>query len=486
MGAAIANMFNKGGASTLERLVPLFLEVDQRVALTKRLKTAAREIGVRGRSVNLSPSELLQKIHEGSRADAGFAAVGAPPVLIDAISDLLMVPHRVTSRIAADFVAAHITRAVFNLMGQLKRETIRRLDVEDAIMDVSLLEGAFQSVLFGAPGRPAPDAFSQRQPFAEAGIGFFCTTTDLGSEAAVILGDDTPYPGKPWDFLECCLASSAFPIVFSPRRESDLFPGSGWFNRRYADGGMFDNLPFLPAIRILATIQAEQRAKHFKSALEALRSRSERPDLILVGALDINPEEAVDKNGPFPSILTIGKRASTLRNNVKIRSFEWSAEIVHRQIERAVRSAPASGAHDAFIDGVVDAGVLPIFPMDQDHLNGTFDCCASMGLESSTVLKSIANGCFQTLRALVDPKGLAGKALEGLRAEKRVPMIHWRRSDVAELGECPFYLMDDSHERDSQTVFKCPFATSKDTSDVFATCRKDKGQLKTWQREIES
>ena len=83
-------------------LATLFLRVDEKVALTKTLKTASREIGVRGRSVDLSPAELRRLIREGSRADAGFAAVGAPPALIDAISDLLMIPHRETSRIAAD------------------------------------------------------------------------------------------------------------------------------------------------------------------------------------------------------------------------------------------------------------------------------------------------------------------------------------------------------------------------------------------------
>ena len=362
-------------------------------------------------------------------------------------------------------------------MGQLKRETVRRLDVEDAIIGVTLLEKAFQGVLYGE-SMPPPLAYSRRQPFAGAGIGFYCTTTDLGSEAAVILGDDTPFPGRPWDFMECCLASSAFPAVFSPRRESDLFPGSGLFNRRYADGGMFDNLPFLPAIRILATIQSEHREQLFPNALDGLRSRWERPDLMLVGALDINPEEAPDRDGPFDSIPAIGKRAATLRNNVKIRAFEWASEAVHGQIGQIVNSGHVNGQHAVFLDTVVDAGVLPVFPMDNDHLNKTFAFCRSTGLREDTVRNSIANGCFQTLRALVDAKGLAETALRGLREGNRVPTISWQSSESRDGNTCPFFALAAGQEQTVAKPFTCPFAAGSEGKLVFSRCRDDGGHKK--------
>ncbi len=476
VGAAIGRMFDGagGGVETLEKLVGLFLEVDKRVALTKTLKTAAREIGVRGRSVDLSPARLRRLIREGSRADAGFAAVGAPPALIDAISDVLMIPHRETSRIAADFVAGHVTDAVLGLMHQLKHETVRRLDVQDAIMGVSLLENAFHD-LMTAPSPASASVLSARQPFAGAGIAFFCTTTDLGTESAVILGDDTPHAGKPWSFLECCLASSAFPAVFSPRRASDLFPGSGLFSKRYADGGMFDNLPFLPAIRILAHFQAEQRAGLFGSARAALQARWERPDLILVGALDVNPEEAPDREGPFDSIPAIGSRAATLRNNVKIRSFEAEAEIVHRQIERVLAPPGPDSGQDSFLDTVVDAAVLPVFPMDKHHLNATFAFCRSTGLSESTVLLSIANGCFETLRALSGRQGLAGTALEGLRHVGRIPTIRLRAGSSVEPGKCPYFATERGPGASGEMSLDCPFAHGPHSKRVFAECGNDEG-----------
>lgn len=487
MGAAIGKMFDGGGAETLEKLVSLFLRVDRKVALTKTLKTAAREIGVRGCSVDLSPAELRRLIREGSRADAGYAAAGAPPALIDAISDLFMIPHRETARIAAGFVAGHVTMAFLRLMGQLKRETIRRLDVQNALMGVSLLGNAFRDVLFEEPFVRGGAEYLGRQPFARAGLAFYCTTTDLGSESAVILGDDTPHPGQPWDFLECCLSSSAFPAVFSPRRESDLFPGTGSFSRRYADGGMFDNLPFLPAIRILAHFQAKRSETHSGSALDRLRARQERPDLILVGALDVNPEEAPDRDGPFESIPAIGSRAATLRNNVKIRSFEAQSEIVHRLVKRILALPGVPSSNDHFLDAVVDAGVLPVFPMDKEHLNETFGFCRSTGLHEATVRKSIANGCFETLRALVAQRGLAGKALEGLRPD-RAPWVRRRAPGTVEPDICPYYsttrqFKTDVHGKkvpddDTLAPLACPFARGALSREVFAECTRDPGHRK--------
>jgi len=69
------------------------------------------------------------------------------------------------------------------------------------------------------------------QPFFSSpseGIAFFGTTTDLVSEEPLLLGHhDVPGGEGTYNFVEAALASSAFPGVFAPRRESDVFPGAG-------------------------------------------------------------------------------------------------------------------------------------------------------------------------------------------------------------------------------------------------------------------
>src|SRR5207244_9188509 len=97
-------------------------------------------------------------------------------------------------------------------------------------------------------------------------------------------------------------ASSAFPAIFSPVRASEIFPGAGHHQSWIADGGMFDNLPFLPAIDLLAQVQSDYRAHSSPSAAAFLRRRHAVPDLFVAGALNVNPEtQAAD--APFDNLL---------------------------------------------------------------------------------------------------------------------------------------------------------------------------------------
>jgi len=62
MGAAFGKMFDPKNPNDyrriLRQMVELFVCVDQKVALTRTLKSAARELGIRGRKIDLSPREL--------------------------------------------------------------------------------------------------------------------------------------------------------------------------------------------------------------------------------------------------------------------------------------------------------------------------------------------------------------------------------------------------------------------------------------------
>jgi predicted acylesterase/phospholipase RssA len=496
MGGALGRMFADPEADTLPSLVDLFLEVDSRVALTNRLKNAARELGIRGRSIDLSPGRIRRLVRRGGRGDAGFAVTGAPSALIDAISDLFLIPHRETSGIAAQFVAGHTAEAADRFLAQLRTETIRRLDIERAVIGTSLLEQVAADLLTG--GRD--DARLEYQPFQRAAqIGFYATATNLRTQSAVLLGSrrTAPQPDAPFDFVEAALASSAFPVVFAPRSESRIFPGTGRSDVLLADGGMFDNLPFLPAIEILSQCQVGYRRSargRTRSRHEWLQRQLRQPDLLIAGALDPRPETDEQTGQTYRSIEAVRRRAGALKHNVKIRSFEKASRRIYGQLLR-LQAVPPERLEDPradFVDKVVNAGVLPVFPLSREHLNGTFSFCASTGLARARVQRSIADGCFQTLLALAqqqadadraadldrDKTRLTTRSIAALTADRRLARIRMSPRPGGGRGTCPFFQLDGRQ-------LECPFAAPAARTDremshmrgVFNACRRDPGHL---------
>jgi predicted acylesterase/phospholipase RssA len=94
-----------------------------------------------------------------------------------------------------------------------------------------------------------------------------------------------------------------------------------WFRRRdvfYGDGGLFDNLPFIPAMQILRDV----RQKKLDSALgegnwrEKLLRHHRSPDLFLVGALDVKQQP--DSQQTYDALTDIWNRAGSLGDNEKI------------------------------------------------------------------------------------------------------------------------------------------------------------------------
>jgi predicted acylesterase/phospholipase RssA len=492
MGAALGRMFAEPEARTLQTLVNVFLEVDSRVALTNRLKSVARELGIRGRSIDLSPGRVRRMVRRGGRADVGFAVTGAPSALIDAISDLFLIPHRETRDIAAQFIAGHTAEAADRFLAQLRTETIRRLDIERAVIGTSLLEQVAAELLIGGG---AIDRL-EYQPFQIANIGFYGTATNLRTQSAVLLGSKSsaPKPEAPFDFVEAALASSAFPVVFAPRPESLVFPGTGRPDVLLADGGMFDNLPFLPAIEILSKCQVGYRrtAGADRTRLGWIQTQLRQPDLLIAGALDPRPEVDELVGQTYNSIEAVRRRAGALKHNVKIRSFEKASRRIYGQLMRleAARPPELQEPRAGFLDKVVNAGVLPVFPMSRDHLNGTFAFCASTGLARARVQRSIADGCFQTLLALAEQQAeaevatdletskdrLTTRSIQALTTAGRIDRIRRSPRQSEGRGTCPFFDKDGRQ-------FECPFAQLNAGRDrqaaemrgIFQTCRRDPG-----------
>ena len=176
--------------------------------------------------IKLSPRELRGMIDRGGRADAGFAAVGAPPALIDALSDLFVIPHGRTRSIASEFVAGHITSALNRFWRQVQKETLPSLNIETALMGTSLLEPLARKLL----GEKYGIALDKCQPYhaKDCRVSFFCTTSDLHRRRSLLLGRDFLKTGDflnggSYDFVGATLSSAAFPTVFAPRCEAELF-----------------------------------------------------------------------------------------------------------------------------------------------------------------------------------------------------------------------------------------------------------------------
>ena len=487
MGGAFGSMCCRPTSDALAELTDVFINVDERVALTQTLKNAARELGIRGRAISLSPGRVRRMVRRGARKDAGFASTGAPPALIDALSDLFLIPHRKTQKVASDFVAGDVTGAVKELLTHLRTETIRRLEIQRAVLGTSLLEGVADRLLVSGNLHHR----ASRQPFMSERISFFGTTTNLYTQSAVLLGGPDAYRGAPYDFVEAALASSAFPAVFAPRAESLVFPGSGNPEVLFADGGMFDNLPFLPAIEVLSQAQWGYRQTQAAqlTTTELLLQRRTRPDLLIAGALDPVPPSNEREPRVYDSIALVHERAGSLRHNVKIRSFELAARRVDSQLRRLLTTdvEALDSTRRTFLDKIVNAGVLAIYPHSSDHLNGTFSFCASTGLKTARVQRSIGDGCFQTLKQLAvhqaaandpridtDPALLTARSLARLMRKPKVASM--KRSDQEQRGalDCPFFTHDGE-------AFQCPF-TETSTLDarrawqmrgVFIQCRED-------------
>ncbi len=463
MGATLCALTDMPVEQQRERvrsLAGLFLDVDDRAALTRQLKNALKQMGIRGRRITLSPASVKRTIGKGTVSSPGFAATGAPPALIDAISHLFMIPHLETASIASQFVAGHFSEAIKRFWDQVQIETLPKLGIERAAMGTSLLGPEARKLMLPATGDDAVWQ-SRTQPYAWS--RFFCTTSDINRGAAMLLGRDTLRLTAAYDFLEACLSSSAFPVVFAPRPESSVLPGTGRPDVLFADGGMFDNLPFFPAIEILTQVQIE-RTQTLTSPDEVvadLRRRNDHRHLIIAAALDAEPGAEYDD--VHANVNRIHQRAEALSTQVKSEEFERSAQIVGKQITEFLAGDPcgevaANPAAAAILNATIIADVMRVVPSDAGHINPTYAFCRTLGLREERLRKSIANGCFRTLLTM------------GYQPNPLLPVIATNSKPDIKTSQCVHFL------RDSLKI-ECPFASGKETAAIRTACAADKVQL---------
>ncbi|MET0552933.1 MAG: patatin-like phospholipase family protein, partial [Vicinamibacteria bacterium] len=490
MGGALAalSVLPKGPADRLlATLCATFIGVDTRIALTKTLKEAARQLGVRARNVDLSPARLRRLIRRGSRSDPGYAAVGAPPALVDAISELFLIPHEGTRTIAAQFVAGRIPQATHDFLEQLRVSTLGRLEITHAMMGTSLLEPTARQLL----GEGFGIALDRAQPYhrratataGEAGdfrpldVSFFCTTSHLNSQTPLLLGRDFFREFATYDFVKAALASSAFPAVFSPVQEADVLPGLGRTDSLLSDGGMFDNLPFFPAMEVLADVQRARLEATASNARAELQGRYDAPDLFVAAALNADPSEEEDES---PDFLHVAERVSSLAANVKLDAFVTAAKKVDQQVAAllAATSAGHTTLDTPLANAIVSAAILKISPTSKEQVNPTFSFCASLGLRPARVQRSIADGCFRTLESFMEAARAPGSALSrsisALQRLGRIPTIRARPFAGRPSGAgpaCPYFLVDEKDH-------PCPFVSGE--TEIGRICKEEQAHQDAW------
>ena len=472
MGGALCRMtagLDVDAPSVLSDLTDLFIHVDREVAVTSILKSATKQLGIRARAIRLSPASLARRIRAGSQADAGYAATGAPPELTDALSSLLTIPHTKTIRITADFVAGHFSAATAAFLTQVRRETLPSFNIQNCVMGVSLLETVAKRLLqFSKNG----DELSKVQPYlgetpSGRQVAFFGTTSFLNSCTPFLLGRDFLSTGSSWNTVQQGLCSSAFPAVFEARSEMDLLPGVGRSDRFFADGGMFDNLPFFPAFEVIADVQGSCATSPALEFQKSLQMRSKNRNLIICAGLNEKPERAPRFKGD--TLSAIHDRAQKLSYESKTNTFLSSTAKSNRLYDQIIgcdlSDLPESDLD--FLNRYVPSEIVDITPTDAAHINGTFAFCKTLGMEPLRIQASIADGCFQTLKQLT-----LNNSARPILEPKRTLVTLATQGCTSPKGEnsdqCPYFRIG-SH------VFQCPFVQTHtdDARAVYKACCND-------------
>jgi hypothetical protein len=242
---------------------------------------------------------------------------------------------------------------------------------------------------------------------------------------------------------------------------------------------MFDNLPFMPAFEVLREVQMDR----LQSTLGRGRWRDElvrrhrEPDLFLVGALNI--QQTDDEPDAYDSLRKIAARAVSLEDNEKIYGMERASNQIDRQLgqlraEEHPDDAALPKEQEEFLNGITNAAVMPVYPADANHLNGTYEFCAATGMDPDKIRRSIADGCFQTMLGIARAQGegpysMTGRSIAALTALGRVPetMIE-RKPPAKHYGLCPFFKVG------AQSI-PCPF---EGMHGIYRTCREDLVHIK--------
>ena len=240
------------------------------------------------------------------------------------------------------------------------------------------------------------------------GIRLMATTTDLSDGTIRLLGFEERFSNPA--LMPAVFASSAFPGLFRPRRESEVFPKTGSPDRLFSDGGIFNNNPLNEITRFLrhASKMDEGRWLH----------ETDAPHLIIAASLETEANH--DDDRPAWNVKTIVERTGAVAYNYKLDRFKGMQQRLTKLVEacdKPPRHAP------------LRVRVKSIYPK---WLVPTFGATPPMGFKRDLQVQSIAHGCKQAMGSFdeqVAPYGLQVTPLENPKPDRS--------------GLCPWYTRPD-------------------------------------------
>ena len=432
----------------LAQMVLLFRDVPARVAYTRRLTRVANELFARAQGTEQTVAAFFEELSAGVRF--GDDSLGA-------IAHLFGLPAGIARQILESLHAGDPFGALGLFIDAVAEHTLPGLGAEEAVMGADLLRQGARNLL---KTKTQPLGPMVRQPYAGGmyPTHFYCTATNLNDRTTELLGVGDNE--QAYDFVEALLASSAFPVLFSPVPQSRVDRAKGDPNVLYCDGGIFDNLPIHDAMSYLAACQRSEPS----SVQRNIQTRLSGKHLVIMGALNAaawpqkgepGTEEDRLKHDPY----FVWARAKRLRNNYKIAAYERHAKLVNDLAGSIINSklfkeAASKDEFEKELRGVALADVLKVEPSDDEHLNGAFAFSPVAGFDPARLQKSIANGCFETFRSLA--RGLENSAkVVSFSTETKGSSTEAKGSSTEEACLCPYFTNQEGHS------FECPFAMAK-------------------------
>ena len=438
------------------------LGLDKLVAGTESARRLDLQTAARLMSLEASPRHVRDALLGPCANSPGMVVGGVPGDLIDLVKRLLILPHDAAHTLASAALGSDWARAWELVLAGVRDHTLPALQLHRALIGAERLEVQLRKLLAGSELRAVH--LDSAQPFAgQSGhrTAIFGSVTCLNDASMRILGSvQVPDPGTGhYDFVKGILAATAFPGAFEPVSDATVRPGVGRTDLLFADGGIVDNLPLIPAIDMLSALQvAEVRASATRNdpqaALLRLRARVEQPHLMIVSTLSRPDVPGV--SGKRDAV-----RASARRTDELLRTAIYEPE--------SFRATHAPGVASD-LDAIVSTGMLFIEPPLPDSMIGTFQINASLGFSTRKVAVSIADGCHTTLTTLLGIRHDAcpdapqasvdvHQRAVGLLSEAVAPLARAEATAPKSApGMCPHFTL---HGR----PMRCPFAEGGPSTD---------------------
>lgn len=356
----------------LHQLAATFLALD-RLVLTDRFADFVRNFTIRAASAEFSPRDL-DRVFRRYDEDPSWVQARRLGRVVAGLERLLYLSFFDLG----DWTRAGRARDLQAMADLLRRDLgdlLTRFGIGNELLGADPLHLLIQGLVEDNGAQSTFAGFGT----SDHPVSLLAVATDLTDGCLTIL------PERPQDeseivLAEALLASSAFPFVFRPRREFEI-----WRNRhgvrQFVDGGVMDNLPLDAVVRYLDTAStgADPPVARFPAAPHLLLCASLEPDV-----RPLDREEAARRAEDW---VLLHARARMLSYNRKISSFQ--------RAQRQLALLDAHRANDDFVP--LDIVVGAIKPR---WLCGTAAFHPMLGFRRRNQAASIAHGCATTLASL--------------------------------------------------------------------------------------